>query len=86
MQTPSTLGSDMLMTKVCKQIYENQANLDFPWIYDWIVGHVDEHVEDTEEAAHIINKLDTESQTNNIFHIKKVGILTKAEKKNGEFD
>lgn len=86
MQTPSTLGSDMLMTKVCKQIYENQANLDFPWIYDWIVGHVDEHVEDIEEAAHIINKLDTESQTNNIFHIKKVGILTKAEKKNGEFD
>ena len=86
MQTPSTLGSDMLMTKVCKQIYENQANLDFPWIYDWIVGHVDEHVEDIEESAHIINKLDTESQTNNIFHIKKVGILTKAEKKNGEFD
>lgn len=86
MQTPSTLGSDIPMTKVCKQIYENQANLDFPWIYDWIVGHVDEHVENIEESAHIINKLDTESQTNNIFHIKKVGILTKAEKKNGEFD
>ena len=86
MQTPSTLGNDMTVNKVCKQIYENQANLNFPWIYDWIVGHVDEHVEDIEEAAHIINKLDTESQTNNIVHIKKVGILTKAEKKNGEFD
>lgn len=86
MQTPSTLGSDIPMNKTCKQIYENQANLDFPWIYDWIVGHVEEHVEDIEEAAHIINKLDTDSQTNNIFHIKKVGILTKAEKKNGEFD
>lgn len=86
MQTPSTLGNDIPMTKASKLIYENQANLDFPWIYDWIVGHVEEHVEDIEEAAHIINKLDTESQTNNIFHIKKVGILTKAEKKNGAFD
>lgn len=86
MQTPSTLGNDIPMTKASKLIYENQANLDFPWIYDWIVGHVEEHVEDIEEAAHIINKLDTESQTNNIFHIKKVGILTKAEKKHGEFD
>lgn len=86
MQTPSTLGNDIKVTKACKQIYENQANLDFPWIYDWIVGHVEEHVENIEEAAHIINKLDTKSQTNNIFHIKKVGILTKAEKENGEFD
>lgn len=86
MQTPSTLGNDIKLTKACKQIYENQANLDFPWIYDWIVGHVEEHVEDIEEAAHIINKIGTESQTNNIFHIKKVGILTKAEKKNGAFD
>lgn len=86
MQTPSTLGNDMTVTKACKQIYENQANLDFPWIYDWIVGHVEEHVEDIEEAAHIINKIGTESQTNSIFHIKKVGILTKAEKKNGAFD
>lgn len=85
-QTPSTLGNDMTVNKACKQIYENQANLDLPWIYDWIVGHVDEHVENIEESAHIINKLDTDSQTNNIFHIKKVGILTKAEKKNGAFD
>ena len=86
MQTPSTLGNDIPMTKASKLIYENQANLDFPWIYDWIVGHVEEHVEDIEEAAHIINKIGTESQTNSIFHIKKVGILTKAEKKNGAFD
>lgn len=85
-QTPSTLGNDMKVTKASKLIYENQANLDFPWIYDWIVGHVDEHVEDIEESAHIINKVDADAQTNNIFHIKKVGILTKTEKKNGEFD
>ena len=55
-QTPSTLGNDMGVDKVSKRIYENQANLDFPWIYDWIVGHVDEHVDNIEEAAHIINK------------------------------
>lgn len=85
-QTPSTLGSDMGMDKVSKRIYENQANLDFPWIYDWIVGHVDEHVDNIEDAAHVINKMEAESESKNIFHIKKVGILTKKEKRDGTFD
>lgn len=85
-QTPSTLGNDMKVTKASKLIYENQANLDFPWIYDWIVGHVDEHVENIEDAAHIINKTENESDGNNIFHTKKVGILTKKEKQDGTFD
>lgn len=85
-QTPSTLGNDMKVTKASKLIYENQANLDFPWIYDWIVGHVDEHVENIEDAAHVINKTEDKSDGNNIFHIKKVGILTKKEKQDGTFD
>lgn len=85
-QTPSTLGNDMGVDKVSKRIYENQANLDFPWIYDWIVGHVDEHVDNIEEAAHIINKTEAVAESKNIFHIKKVGILTKKEKRDGTFD
>ncbi len=85
-QTPSTLGNDMGMDKVSKRIYENQANLDFPWIYDWIVGHVDEHVDNIEDAAHVINKMEAESESKYIFHIKKVGILTKKEKRDGTFD
>lgn len=85
-QTPSTLGNDIKVTKASKLIYENQANLDFPWIYDWIVGHVDEHVENIEDAAHVINKTEDKSDGNNIFHIKKVGILTKKEKQDGTFD
>lgn len=87
LQTPSTLGNDVKkIEKVSKMIYENQANLDFPWIYDWIVGHVDAHVDNIEESAHIINKTEADIQPTNIFHIKKVGILTIQEKRDGEFD
>lgn len=87
LQTPSTLGNDVRkIEKVSKMIYENRANLDFPWIYDWIVGHVDTHVDNIEELAHVINKTEADIQPTNIFHTKKVGILTIQEKRDGEFD
>lgn len=86
LQTPSTLGSDMPVRKASTQIYKNQANLDLPWIYDWIVGNVDEHVDNIEEAANVINKTAEVSDSKSIFNIKKVGILTKKEKKDGTFD
>lgn len=86
-QTPSTLGNDESATRICKQIYGNQANLDLPWLYDWIIGHVDEHVEDIEKTAHVItNTQETGTYDKNIFHTKKVGILTKKEKLDGKFD
>lgn len=86
-QTPSTLGNDESVTRICKQIYENQANLDLPWLYDWIVGHVDEHVEDIEKAACVItNTQETGTNDKNIFNAKKVGILTKKEKYDGKYD
>ena len=84
-QTPSTLGNDIPVRKASALIYKNQANLDLPWIYDWIVGNVDGHIDNIEVASNVINKLE-EVSDNNIFHIKKVGILTKKEKQNGTFD
>ena len=84
-QTPSTLGNDIPVRKASALIYKNQANLDLPWIYDWIVGHVVDHVDNIEVAANVINKIE-EVSDNNIFHIKKVGILTKKEKQDGTFD
>ena len=86
LQTPSTLGHDIPARKASTLIYKNQANLDLPWIYDWIVGDVDEHVDNIEEAANVINKTAEVSDSKSIFNIKKVGILTKKEKKDGTFD
>lgn len=85
-QTPSTLGNDEKIERQCAKIEANQANLDFPWIYDWIVGHVDEHVDDISEKASIITKIQEQEENNSIFQTKKVGILTKKEKQDGTFD
>ncbi len=85
-QTPSTLGNDEKLEKQCAKIDKNQANLDFPWIYDWIVGHVEEHVDNISDMAKIITKSDDSDKRNSIFQTKKVGILTKKEKRDGTFD
>lgn len=81
------MGNDESVTRICKKIFENQANLDFPWLYDWIVGHVDNHVEDIEKAVQVItNTQENGTNDKSIFHAKKVGILTKKEKQNGTYD
>lgn len=85
-QTPSTLGNDEKLEKQCAKIDKNQANLDFPWIYDWIVGHVDDHVDNISDMAKIITKSDDQNNRNSIFQTKKVGILTIKEKRDGTFD
>lgn len=86
LQTPSTLGNDEKIERLCAKIDANQANLDFPWIYDWIVGHVDEHVDDISSKARIITKTPEDDVKPSIFRTKKVGILTKKEKKDGIYD
>ncbi|MBR1461767.1 MAG: hypothetical protein IJ604_00080 [Prevotella sp.] len=87
-QTPTTLGNDERIDKICTKIYDNHANLDAVWIYDWMVGHVSEHVENIVNRANIITKApdDDDTEKNNIFHTKKVGILTIDEKRNGIYD
>lgn len=86
-QTPSTLGNDEKKRRIVRRIYENQANLDVLWLYDWIVGHQDEHIENIEESAQdIMNITDAELDTKSIFHAKKVGIMTKQEKREGKYD
>lgn len=85
-QTPSTLGNDEKLEKQCAKIDKNQANLDFPWIYDWIVGHVEDHVDNISDMAKIITKSDDPENRNSIFRTKKVGILTIKEKRDGTFD
>lgn len=86
-QTPSTLGNDEPVSRISKHIYENQANLDIPWLYDWIVGHVEEHVDNIVESARVITDIsDVEMKEKSIFQAKKVGILTTNDKRDGKND
>jgi len=85
-QTPSTLGNDETVEKISRRIYDNQANLDLPWLYDWIVGHVDKSAADIETEAKIINKTEEERGLQSIFHTKTVGIMTVKDKRGGKYD
>lgn len=90
-QTPSTLASDQEIELTCRMIYDNRANFDTMWIYDWFVGNIDgqvnESITDIKKTAGRI--FDVEDDTNpgkNIFSEKKVGIMTLKDKKDGKFD
>ena len=90
-QTPSTLASDQEIQLTCRMIYDNRANFDTMWIYDWFVGNIDglvnESVTDIKKTAGRI--LDVENETNpgkNKKKKKKVGIMTLKDKKDGKFD
>lgn len=86
-QTPSTLTNDQEIELTCRMIYDNRANFDTMWIYDWFVGNINESVTDIKKTAGRI--LDVENETNpgkNIFTEKKVGIMTLKDKKDGKFD
>lgn len=88
-QTPSTLEDDQELDLTCIQIYENRANFDAMWIYDWFVGKIDEKegsVDDIRGRIKEITKIDEPEIENSIFYEKKVGIMTIKDKQNGRFD
>lgn len=88
-QTPTTLEDDQEIELTCIQIYENRANFDAMWIYDWFVGKIDESegsVEDIRKRIREITTVDEPEEDNSIFHEKKVGIMTIKDKQNGKFD
>lgn len=85
-QTPTTLGNEESILDISRHIYQNRANLDAAWIYDWFVGRVDEHVDNIRKKVSEIMDVENDDESKIIFKTKKVGILTINEKKNGEFD
>ena len=92
-QTPSTLSDDQEITLTCRQIYENRANFDAMWIYDWFVGKIDRRVKrgrsipDIKKVASTITVVEEGADTeNSIFHEKTVGIMTLKDKRSGKFD
>lgn len=88
-QTPTTLSDTQRIKTTCRQIYENRANLDTMWIYDWFVGKIDgESVQDIAVLGAPVTSVETEDaeEQRNIFKEKKVGIMNLNDKRYGTFD
>ena len=88
-QTPTTLSDTQHIKTTCRQIYENRANLDAMWIYDWFVGKIEgESVQDIAVLGAPVTTVETEDgeEKKNIFKEKKVGIMNLNDKRNGKFD
>ena len=89
-QTPSTLADIKEIEHTCRKIYENRANFDVMWIYDWFVGRIDgkvkESVTDIRKMASQITDVEEPEAERSIFREKIVGIMTINDKRNGKFD
>ena len=89
-QTPSTLADIKEIEHTCRKIYENRANFDAMWIYDWFVGRIDgkvkESVTDIRKIASQITDVEEPEAERSIFREKIVGIMTINDKRNGKFD
>lgn len=89
-QTPSTLADIKEIEFTCRKIYENRANFDAMWIYDWFVGRIDgkveESVKDIRKMASKITEVEEHETERSIFHEKTVGIMTIKDKRNGKYD
>jgi hypothetical protein len=88
-QTPTTLSDTQNIKTTCRQIYENRANLDAMWIYDWLVGKIDgESVLDIAVVGAPVTTVEREDaeEKKNIFKEKKVGIMNLNDKRNGTYN
>lgn len=88
-QTPTTLSDSQHIKTTCRQIYENRANLDTMWIYDWFVGKIEgDSVRDIAELGAPVTAVETDGaeEKKNIFKEKKVGIMNLNDKRHGKFD
>lgn len=71
----------------CQKIYNNAANLDILYIYDWLVGRVSNKVHDIKESAKLINYVpQNRYEQPSIFEQKVIGILNINDKKNSNYD
>lgn len=88
-QTPSTISDYQPIKTTCRQIYDNRANLDTMWIYDWFVGKIEgDSVKDIAELGAPVTAVESDGaeEKKNIFKEKKVGIMNLNDKRNGKFD
>ena len=86
-ETPTSLGNNPKTAIMCKRILDNAKNLDVLYEYDWLIGDVREDVSSIGDyLKSIANVNDRDKAENNIFSMKKVGILTIDSRKNEKYD
>lgn len=85
-ETPTSLNSDMSTSKLCKKILKNIINQDSLYEYDWLVGDVLENVDNIGNYLPSIADVEGKGKDGrSIFETKKVGLVTKQNKKNGNY-
>lgn len=86
-QTPIAV-KHFKLSRICRKLYENRANLDCLREYDILVTKEEgEFIPDIREKTHIIRSTDTINDNDkNIFKEKKVGLLSVSKFNAGEYD
>lgn len=85
-ETPTSLNSDMSTSKLCKKILKNIINQDSLYEYDWLVGDVLENVDNIGNYLPSISDIEGKGKDGrSIFETKKVGLVTKRNKKDGNY-
>ena len=85
-ETPTSLNSNFSTPKLCRKILKNVINQDSLYEYDWLVGDVRENVDNIASYLPTIDDVkDNGRDGSSIFETKKVGLVTKQNKKNGNY-
>lgn len=87
-ETPTSLNSNFGTPKLCRKILKNIANHDTLYEYDWLVGDVRENVDNIASYLPTIDDVKDNGRDGNgssIFETKKVGLVTKQNKKDGNY-
>ena len=85
-ETPTSLNSDMSVSKLCKKILKNIINQDSLYEYNWLVGDIRENVDNIGSYLPTISDFEGKGRDGrSIFEIKKVGLVTRQNRKDGKY-
>lgn len=85
-ETPTSLNSNFSTPKLCRKILKNVINQDSLYEYDWLVGDVRENVDNIASYLPTIDDVKGNGRDgSSIFETKKVGLVTKQDKKDGKY-
>lgn len=85
-ETPTSLNSNFSTASLCRKILKNVINQDSLYEYDWLVGDVRENVDNIASYLPSIDNVEGKGMDGrSVFETKKVGLVTKQNKKNGNY-
>lgn len=85
-ETPTSLSNSMSTAQLCRKIIRNKTNNYSLYEYDWLVGDVRGTVDDIGRYLPKISDVDGKgNDERSIFEMKKVGLVCKQDRINGEY-